>query len=101
MIVCRRSWLTLFAAELPALAASDAGLLPGVAITFEEAQQLFRRRATFGFSEELIAAVENQHLGASNAICQATQSRSQPSTRRHVVHRCSRTGLDPLLQCRR
>src|SRR5262249_38271057 len=53
----------------------------GAIYVFEEAQQLFRLRATFGFSEDLIAAVEDQHLGASHAIRQATQEKQpqQPS----------------------
>jgi signal transduction histidine kinase len=38
-------------------------------------QQLFRLRATYGLSEELIAAIEDQHIGASDAIRQATQDR--------------------------
>src|SRR5262249_15828000 len=44
----------------------------GAIYVFEEAQQLFRLRATYGLSEELIAAIEDQHLGASDAIHQAT-----------------------------
>src|SRR6266568_5444401 len=47
---------------------------------FEEAQQLFRLRATFGFSEELIASVEGQHLDASDAIRQATQDKQPQET---------------------
>jgi signal transduction histidine kinase len=53
------------------LSGTDAGAI----YVFEEAQQLFRLRATFGFSEELIAAVEDQRLGASDAIRQATQDK--------------------------
>src|SRR5262249_50283166 len=36
---------------------------------------LFRLRATYGFSDDLVAAVQDQHLGASDAIRQATQAR--------------------------
>jgi signal transduction histidine kinase len=38
-------------------------------------EQLFRLQATYGFSEDLVAAVQDQHLGASDAIRQATQAR--------------------------
>jgi GAF domain-containing protein len=58
------------------LSATDAGAI----YVFEEAQQLFRLRATFGFSEELIAAVEGQHLGASEAIRHATQDKRPQET---------------------
>jgi signal transduction histidine kinase len=53
------------------LSGTDAGAI----YVFEQVQQLFRLRATFGFSEELIAAVEDQHLGASDAIRKATQDK--------------------------
>src|SRR5262249_45026929 len=42
---------------------------------FDELERLFRLRATYGFSEDLVAAVQDQHLGASDAIRQATQAR--------------------------
>jgi signal transduction histidine kinase len=58
------------------LSDTDAGAI----YVFEEAQQLFRLRATFGFSEELIAEVEDQHLGASDAIRQATQDKQPQAT---------------------
>ena len=58
------------------LSGTDAGAI----YVFEEAQQLFRLRATFGFSEELIAAVEDQHLGASDAIRQTTQDKQPQET---------------------
>src|SRR5215813_11956486 len=57
-----------------------SGTEGGAIYVFEEAQQLFRLRATFGFSEDLIAAVEDQHLGASHAIRQATQEKQPQQT---------------------
>src|SRR5262245_637876 len=68
--------LSTIVAKAVQLSGTDAGAI----YVFEEAQQLFRLRATFGFSEELIAAVENQHLGASDAICQATQGKQPQVT---------------------
>jgi signal transduction histidine kinase len=52
-----------------------SGTEGGVIYVFDELEQLFRLRATYGFSEDLIAAVQEQHLGASDAIRQATQAR--------------------------
>jgi signal transduction histidine kinase len=52
-----------------------SGTEGGAIYVFDQVEQLFRLRATYGFSEELIAAVEEQHLGASDAIRQATQAR--------------------------
>jgi GAF domain-containing protein len=52
-----------------------SGTEGGAIYVFDELEQLFRLRATYGFSEDLIAAVQDQHLGASDAIRQATQSR--------------------------
>src|SRR5262249_8658712 len=40
---------------------------------FEELDQIFRVRATYGLSEELVVAIQDQQLGASDAIRQATQ----------------------------
>jgi GAF domain-containing protein len=47
----------------------------GAIYVFDELEQLFRLRATYGFSDDLVAAVQDQHLGASDAIRQATQAR--------------------------
>src|SRR5262249_40638188 len=47
----------------------------GAIYVFDELQQLFRLQATYGFSEDLVAAVQNQHIGASDAIRQVTQDR--------------------------
>src|SRR5262249_38372005 len=52
-----------------------SGTEAGAIYVFDEVQQLFRLRATFGLSEELIAAIEDQHIGASDAIRQLTQDR--------------------------
>src|SRR5262249_1009670 len=59
--------LSTIVAKAVQLSGTDAGAI----YVFEEAQQLFRLRATFGLTEDLIAAVEDQHLGASDAIRQA------------------------------
>jgi GAF domain-containing protein len=68
--------LSTIVAKAVQLSGTDAGAI----YVFEEAQQLFRLRATFGFSEDLIAAVEDQHLGASDAIRQATQDKQPQET---------------------
>jgi signal transduction histidine kinase len=47
----------------------------GVIYVFDELDQTFRVRATYGLSEELIAAIKDQYLGASDAIRQATCDR--------------------------
>jgi signal transduction histidine kinase len=52
-----------------------SGTEGGAIYVFDELEQLFRLRATYGYSEELIAAVQDPHLGASDAIRQATQAR--------------------------
>jgi GAF domain-containing protein len=68
--------LSTIVAKAVQLSGTDAGAI----YVFEEAQQLFRLRATFGFSEDLIAAVEDQLLGASDAIRQATQEKQPQET---------------------
>jgi GAF domain-containing protein len=52
-----------------------SGTEGGAIYVFDELEQLFRLQATYGFSEELVAAVQDQHIGASDAIRQATQAR--------------------------
>src|SRR5262249_2291372 len=52
-----------------------SGTEGGAIYVFAELDQLFRLQATYGFSEDLVAAVQDQHLGASDAIRQATQTR--------------------------
>jgi signal transduction histidine kinase len=68
--------LSTIVAKAVQLSGTDAGAI----YVFEEAQQLFRLRATFGFSEDLIAEVEDQHLGASDAIRQAIQDKQPQET---------------------
>jgi GAF domain-containing protein len=63
--------LPTIVAKAVQLSGTDAGAI----YVFDELQQLFRLRATYGLSKELIAAIEEQHLGASDAIRQATQER--------------------------
>src|SRR5207247_6070026 len=75
--------LSTIVAKAVQLSGTDAGAI----YVFEEAQQLFRLRATFGFSEDLIAAVEDQHLGASDAIRQAPPDKQPQHT--------SATGEEP------
>src|SRR5262249_25008733 len=52
-----------------------SGTEAGAIYVFDEVQQLFRLRATFGLSEELMAAMEDQHIGAPDAIRHLTQDR--------------------------
>ncbi|MGZ6228613.1 MAG: sensor histidine kinase, partial [Candidatus Binataceae bacterium] len=47
----------------------------GVIYVFDEFEQAFHLRASYGLSEELIAAIEDQYIGASDAIRQATRDR--------------------------
>jgi signal transduction histidine kinase len=63
--------LPTIVAKAVQLSGTDAGAI----YVFDELQQLFRLRATYGLSKELIAAIEEQHLAASDAIRQATQER--------------------------
>jgi GAF domain-containing protein len=76
-VVCRADALDLqtvlstIVAKAVQLSGTEAGAIYG----FDEVQQLFRLRATYGLSEELIAAIEDQHIGASDAIHQVTQDR--------------------------
>jgi signal transduction histidine kinase len=52
-----------------------SGTEGGAIYVFDELEQLFRLRATYGFSEDLVAAVQDRHIGASDAIRQVTQDR--------------------------
>jgi len=52
-----------------------SGTEGGAIYVFDELEQLFRLRATSGFSEDLVAAVQDQHIGASDAISQVTEDR--------------------------
>ncbi len=47
----------------------------GVIYVFDQVDQTFRVRATYGLSNELILALKDQQLGASDAIRQATRER--------------------------
>jgi signal transduction histidine kinase len=63
--------LSTIVAKAVQLSGTDGGAI----YVFDESEQLFRLRATYGFSEDLIAAVQDQQIGASDAIWQATQDR--------------------------
>jgi GAF domain-containing protein len=52
-----------------------SGTEGGAIYVFDELEQLFRLQATYGFSEDLVAAVQDQHIGASDEIRQVTQDR--------------------------
>jgi signal transduction histidine kinase len=68
--------LSTIVAKAVQLSDAEAGAI----YVFDEVQHLFRLRATYGLSEELIAAIEDQHLGASDAIRQATQAKQPQET---------------------
>jgi GAF domain-containing protein len=51
-----------------------SGTESGVIYVFDELEQTFHLRATYGLNEELIAVIRQQHVGASDAIRQATLS---------------------------
>jgi signal transduction histidine kinase len=63
--------LSTIVAKAVQLSGTEAGAI----YVFDEVQQLFRLRATYGLSEELIAAIEDQHIGASDAIRHVTQNK--------------------------
>jgi GAF domain-containing protein len=63
--------LSTIVANAVQLSSTDAGVI----YVFDELDQTFRMRASYGLSEELIAALGDQHLGASDVIRQATQNR--------------------------
>src|SRR5262245_60870317 len=44
-----------------------SGTEGGAIYVFDELEQLFRLRATYGFGEDLVAAVQDQQIGASDA----------------------------------
>jgi signal transduction histidine kinase len=68
--------LTTIVAKAVQLSNTDAGAI----YVFDELDQEFHLRATYGLSEQLIAAVQDQHVGASDAIRQATQTREPQET---------------------
>jgi signal transduction histidine kinase len=49
-----------------------SGTEAGTIYVFEEARGEFQPRATYGMTEELIAALKQQHIGLAEAITQAT-----------------------------
>jgi signal transduction histidine kinase len=51
-----------------------SGTEAGVIYVYDELEQAFHLRATYGLNEELIAAIQEQHVGTSDAIRQATRS---------------------------
>jgi signal transduction histidine kinase/DNA-binding response OmpR family regulator len=61
--------LSTIVAKAVQLSRTDAGVI----YVFDETEQAFHLRATYGLSEEMIAALEAQYLGTSDAIRQATQ----------------------------
>jgi GAF domain-containing protein len=61
--------LDTIVAKAVQLSRTDAGVI----YVFDEVEQAFHLRATYGLSEEMIAALEAQYLGTSDAIRQATQ----------------------------
>jgi signal transduction histidine kinase/DNA-binding NarL/FixJ family response regulator len=58
-----------------AKAAQLSGTEAGAIYVFDVLKQEFHLRATYGLSEELIAAIQNQQVGTSDAIRQVTQDR--------------------------
>jgi GAF domain-containing protein len=68
--------LSTIVAKAVQLSGTEAGAI----YVFDELEQLFRLRATYGFSEQLIAAVHDHHIGASDAIRQVTQDRQPQET---------------------
>jgi hypothetical protein len=72
--------LATIVAKAVQLSNTDAGVI----YVFDELDQTFRVRTTYGLSEELIATIQDQQLGASDAIRQATQDgqpKEMPDTR--------------------
>jgi signal transduction histidine kinase len=63
--------LSTIIAKAVQLSSTEAGVI----YVFDDLDQTFRVRATYGLSEELIAALRDQELGASDAIRQATWDR--------------------------
>jgi signal transduction histidine kinase/DNA-binding response OmpR family regulator len=63
--------LATIVAKAVQLSSTEAGVI----YVFDELDQTFRVRATYGLSEELIAAVQAQYVAISDAIRQATWNR--------------------------
>jgi signal transduction histidine kinase len=52
-----------------------SGTEAGVIYVFDQSEQVFQVRATYGLSEEFIAAIQVHQIGTSDAIRRATQER--------------------------
>jgi GAF domain-containing protein len=63
--------LSTIVAKAVQLSGTEAGAI----YVFDAQKHIFQLRATYGLSEELIAAIHDQHIGTSDAIHQATQDR--------------------------
>ena len=61
--------LTTIVTKATQLSGTDAGAI----YVFDEAEREFRLRATYGMSEDLIAAIRDQHSALSNAISEAAE----------------------------
>jgi signal transduction histidine kinase len=58
-----------------AKAAQLSGTEAGAIYVFDELKQVFQLRATYGLSEELVAAIHDQQAGTSDAIHQAIEDK--------------------------
>jgi signal transduction histidine kinase len=65
--------LSTIVAKATQLSNTEAGAI----YVFDEVQQEFRLRATYGMSDEMIAAVRDQHINISEAVGEATE-RGEP-----------------------
>ncbi len=65
--------LSTIVAKATQLSKTEAGAI----YVFDEVQQEFRLRATYGMSDEMIAAVRDQHISISEAVSEATE-RGEP-----------------------
>ncbi|HKA78779.1 MAG TPA: GAF domain-containing protein, partial [Xanthobacteraceae bacterium] len=63
--------LSTIVAKAVALSGTDVGVI----YVFDEGGQSFHLRASYGLSEEFAALIEDQYLGMSDAISQATRDR--------------------------
>jgi adenylate cyclase len=61
--------LTTIVAKATQLSGTEAGAI----YVLDEARREFRLRATYGMSEELIAAIRDQHAALSNAVSEAAE----------------------------
>ena len=68
--------LTTIVAKAAQLSSTEAGAI----YVFDEAQREFRLRATYGMSEELIAAIRDHHAALSNAVGGLAEQRAPVQT---------------------